>query len=40
MPCTCPRRQMMVGLTEKIHDEQLLQDLRVNDMRITLRINI
>lgn len=37
IPCTYPRRQMMVGSTERVHDEQLLQDLRVSDMRNTLR---
>lgn len=33
IPCTCPRHQMMFGLTEKIHDERLLRDLRVSDMK-------
>ena len=40
IPCTHPRRQMMVGLTENIHDERLLQDLRGSDMRKTLRTSI
>ena len=39
IPCKCPRRQIMVGLTERIHDERLLQDLIISNMRITLRIN-
>ena len=37
IPCTCPRHQMMFGLTEKIHDERLLRDLRVSDMKKTLK---
>ena len=28
---------MMVGMTEKIHDERLMQDLQLSDMRKTLR---
>lgn len=40
IPCTCPRYQMMVKLTERIHDERLLQDLRISDMRNALKISI